>query len=111
MRKERPAAHGTQPGVLYGAPCGLPRGDVVLVTIFVALMWFMFHISGWIFALASFAFGIGGVAVLISGNTFNGVALLIMGFLVSPFDLPMLAVHFTAGMQKVNYKLRDFIAS
>ena len=92
-------------GKIFAAPL------VVLFTIFVAVMQFMFHISGWVFSLASFLLGVGGIAVIISGNTFNGVALLIMGFLVSPYGLPMLAVHFTAGMQKANYKLRDFIAS
>lgn len=84
---------------------------VVVLTIFVAFMQFSFHISGWVFAIASTLLGIGGIVTIVSGNTFNGVALLIMGFLVSPYGIPMLAVHFTAGMQKINYKLRDFITS
>ena len=84
---------------------------VVILTIFVAVMQFLFLISGWVFVIAGIFLGIGGVVMLIAGNTYNGTALLIMGFLVSPYGIPKLAVYFTAGMQKINYRLRDFITS
>ena len=84
---------------------------VVILTIFVAVMRFLFRISGWVFTLASFLLAAGGVVTLISGGTSNGLVLLIAGFLASPYGVPMLAVHLSAGMQKMNYALRDFITS
>ena len=84
---------------------------VVLLTVFVAVMKFLFHISGWVFGLVSFLLGICGIVFIISGNTTNGIIALVIAFLVSPYGLPMLAVHFTVGAQGLNYKLRDFIMS
>ena len=84
---------------------------VVILTIFVAVMQFVFHLSGWVFALVSSVLGLGGIITLFTGPTFNGVMLLIMAFLISPYGLPMLAVHIVAGMQGLNYTLRDYITS
>jgi len=72
-------------------------------------MQFLFHISGWVFGLVSGLLGIIGVVTLFTGTIFNGVALLVIAFLVSPYGIPMLAVHLTVGLQSINYALRDFI--
>lgn len=82
---------------------------VLILTLIVAFMQFLFHLSGWVFGLASGILGIIGVVTLFTGTVFNGVALLVIAFLVSPYGLPMLAVHLTAGLQRLNYALRDFI--
>ena len=84
---------------------------VVILTVFVTLMGVVFRLSGWVFALASSLLGLGGIITLFTGPTFNGVMLLIMAFLVSPYGLPMLAVHIVGGVQRINYTLRDFITS
>jgi len=82
---------------------------VVILTLVVAFMQFLFHISGWVFGLVSGLLGIIGVITLFTGTVFNGVALLVIAFLVSPYGIPMLAVHLTVGLQSINYALRDFI--
>jgi len=82
---------------------------VVILTLVVAFMQFLFHISGWVFGLVSGLLGIIGVVTLFTGTIFNGVALLVIAFLVSPYGIPMLAVHLTVGLQSINYALRDFI--
>ena len=84
---------------------------VVILSIFVAVMGFVFQLSGWVFAFASSILGLGGVITLFTGKTFNGVMLLIMAFLISPYGLPMLAVHIVGGIQRINYTLQDFITS
>ena len=84
---------------------------VVILTIFVAVMQFVFHLSGWVFALVSSLLGLIGVVTLFTGPVHNGIILLVLAFLVSPYGLPMLAVHIVAGMQGLNYTLRDFITS
>ncbi len=82
---------------------------VLILTLTVAFMQFLFHISGWVFGLASGILGLIGVVTLFTGTVFNGIALLVIAFIVSPYGLPMLAVHLTVGLQKLNYALRDFI--
>jgi len=84
---------------------------VAILTISVLAIQFFFQLSGWVFVLASSILVIGGVAMLFTGMTYNGIGCLILGFLVSPYGLPMLAVRLTAGMHRVNLKLRNFIAS
>ena len=84
---------------------------VVLLTVFVAVMSFIINLSGWVFGIASSLLGLGGIVVLFTGPTFNGVMLLVLAFLISPYGLPMLVVHFVGGMESINYRLRDFITS
>jgi len=84
---------------------------VVILTLVVAFMQFLFHISGWVFGLVSGLLGMIGVITLFTGPVFNGVALLVIAFLVSPYGIPMLAVHLVVGLQGINYALRDFITS
>lgn len=50
-----------------------------------------------------------GLAVLITYSVQNGIILLVIAFLVSPFGLPMLAVRLLGFLQDANYTLRDFI--
>jgi len=84
---------------------------VVILTIFVAVMGFVFQLSEWVFTIASTILGLGGIITLFTGPIFNGVMLLVMAFLISPYGLPMLAVHIVGGLESLNYTLRDFITS
>lgn len=49
------------------------------------------------------------VAVLFTYSVKNGIILLVIAFLLSPFGLPMLAVRVLGLLQDANYALRDFI--
>ena len=84
---------------------------VVILSIFVAVMGFVFQLSGWVFALASSLLGLIGAVTLFTGPIHNGVIILVLAFLISPYGLPMLAVHIVGGIQRINYTLQDFITS
>lgn len=82
---------------------------VVVLTILVAVMLFFFQLSGWIFLLASSILGFGGAALLFTGDTISGIAVLVMAFLVSPYGLPAIAAWLTGLLDSLNYSLKSFI--
>jgi len=83
---------------------------VVALTIITAFMKFTLFLSGWILCILSIITGLGGVITLINGNTYAGVGLLVMAFLVSPFGLPAVAEWFVGLLDDMNYSLKGFIA-
>ena len=82
---------------------------VAVLTVFVWVCVLMLHISALILGLAGTVVALLGLAVLITYSVKNGIILLVIAFLLSPFGLPMLAVRVLGLLQNVNYALRDFI--
>lgn len=82
---------------------------VVLLTVFVWLCALLLNLSAFAFGLAGTVVGLLGLAVLVTYSVQNGIILLAIAFLVSPFGLPMLAVRLLSFLQNANYTLRDFI--
>ena len=82
---------------------------VVLLTVFVWLCALLINLSAFVFGLAGMVVGFLGQAVLVTNSVQNGIILLVIAFLVSPFGLPMLAVRLLGFLQDANYTLRDFI--
>lgn len=82
---------------------------VVVLTVFVWVCVLMLHISALILGLAGTVVALLGLAVFVTYSVKNGIILLIIAFLLSPFGLPMLAVRVLGVVQDVNYALRDFI--
>lgn len=82
---------------------------VVLLTAFVWLCALLLNLSAFVFGLAGTMVGLLGLAVLVTYSVQNGIILLVIAFLVSPFGLPMLAVRLLGFLQDANYTLRDFI--
>lgn len=82
---------------------------VVLLTVFVWLCALLLNLSALAFGLAGTVVGLLGLAVLVTYSVQNGIILLVIAFLVSPFGLPMLAVRLLGFLQNANYTLRDFI--
>lgn len=82
---------------------------VVLLTVFVWLCALLLNLSAFAFGLAGTMVGLLGLAVLVTYSVQNGIILLVIAFLVSPFGLPMLAVRLLGFLQDANYTLRDFI--
>ena len=66
---------------------------VVLLTVFVWLCALLLNLSAFAFGLAGTVVGLLGLAVLVTYSVQNGIILLVIAFLVSPFGLPMLAVR------------------
>ena len=82
---------------------------IVVLTVFVWVCVLILHISALILVLAGTVVALLGLAVLITYSVKNGIILLVIAFLLSPFGLPMLAVRVLGLLQDVNYALRDFI--
>lgn len=82
---------------------------IVVLTVFVWVCVLILHISALILGLAGTVVALLGLAVLITYSVKNGIILLVIAFLLSPFGLPMLAVRVLGLLQDVNYVLRDFI--
>ena len=82
---------------------------VVLLTVFDWLCALLLNLSAFAFGLAGTVVGLLGLAVLVTYSVQNGIILLVIAFLVSPFGLPMLAVRLLGFLQNANYTLRDFI--
>ena len=82
---------------------------VMILTVFVWLCAVLLHISAFIFGLAGTVVGLLGLAVLVTYSVQNGIILLVIAFLISPLELPMLTVRVLGLLQDANYALRDFI--
>ncbi len=82
---------------------------IVVLTIFVWICSGLLYCSAWVFGLAGTVLGIFGVLALITHQVTNGIILLVMAFLVSPFGIPMAAAWLLGLLQNANYALRDFI--
>ena len=57
----------------------------------------------------SYALGLLGMAILILYSAVNGVIVLGVAFLISPYGLPMLAGWLVAKLHVLRYMLRDWI--
>lgn len=66
---------------------------IVVLTVFVWVCVLILHISALILGLAGTVVALLGLAVLITYSVKNGIILLAIAFLLSPFGLPMLAVR------------------
>lgn len=84
---------------------------LVVLTVFVWLCAMLLNLSAFVFGLAGTIIGILGLAVLFTYSVQNGLILLVIAFLVSPFGLPMLDARLLGLLQGAKYTLRDFIAS
>ena len=84
---------------------------VVGLTILGAVIQFFFMLSEWIFIIISSILGIGGAILLFSGDTYGGIGVLVIAFLVSPYGLPAIAEWIADLLDSLNYSLKCFITS
>lgn len=83
---------------------------VLALTITVAVLSFLLSLSAGVLSVLAFVLGGAGVLMLaVQGDMFNGIALLVMGFAISPFGLPALAGWLLDRLDDLNYALRSFI--
>ena len=62
---------------------------MLALTITVAVLSFLLSLSAGVLSVLAFVLGGAGVLMLaVQGDMFNGIALLVMGFAISPFGLP-----------------------
>ena len=86
---------------------------IVALTIAVPFMTFLFSLSEGICAVLSFIIAAGGVGIWATGTgtAFQGIVLIVMGFLLSPLGLHAVADWFIDRLDDLNGSLKDFITS
>lgn len=80
---------------------------IVVLTLFVWICSGLLYCSSFILGLAGTVLGILGVLVLLTGSFTNGIIVLVMAFLVSPFGIPMAAVWLIGKIQDFRYTIQD----
>ena len=65
------------------------------------------YISGLVLGLISMVVALLGVAVLITYSPQNGLILLVVAFLISPYGLPMAAIWLLGKVQDLQFTIQD----
>ena len=84
---------------------------ILVLTLFVWLCAGLVYISGLVLGLVSMVLGLLGVAVLITYSPQNGIILLVLAFLVSPYGLPLAAIWLLGKVQDLRYAIQDAVYS
>ena len=67
------------------------------------------YMSGLVLGLISMVIALLGVAVLITCSLQNGIILLVMAFLISPYGLPMAAIWLLGKVQDLKFAIQDLV--
>lgn len=81
-----------------------------IVTILAIVTWFfalLISLSAFVFSIAGTLLGICGVIIIFTTSVTNGIIVLVIAFLVSPFGLPMLAAWLLGQMQRLRHAIQD----
>ena len=84
---------------------------VVLLTVLVAVLLFLFSLSSFFLTAASVIVGLLGVGLFLLGYPVGAVAYLVIAFLLSPLGLQAAADFIIGKMDDLNLSLRQFITS
>ena len=82
---------------------------VVLLTLAIWICVGLVYVSGLVLGLISMVIALLGVAVLLTYSLQNGIILLVMAFLISPFGLPMAAIWLLGKVQDLKFAIQDLI--
>ena len=82
---------------------------VVVLTVFVPVITFLFCVAGALCGVASIGLTLLAIIALIAGQTTGGIVVFVLAFLVSPFGIPAIVDWLIEKMNALNYSLRDFI--
>lgn len=80
---------------------------IVVLTVFVRICSALLYCSAWVFGLAGTVLSIFGVLALVTHQVTNGIILLVMAFLVSPYGIPMAAAWLLGKIQDLRYAIQD----
>ncbi len=80
---------------------------ILMLTVFIWLCVGLVYISGLVLGFISMVFALLGVAVLITYSPQNGIILMILAFLISPFGLPKAAIWMLGKVQDLKYAIQD----
>ena len=82
---------------------------ILALTLFVWICVGIVYISGLVLGLISMVIALLGVAVLLTCSLQNGIILLVMAFLISPFGLPMAAIWLLGKVQDLKFAIQDLV--
>lgn len=95
---------------LFLLPLRILAAPVVLaLTLLVWVCTGLVYVSGHVLGLVSMVLGLLGAAVLITYSPKNGIILLVMAFLASPYGLPMAAFWLLGKVQSLKFAIQDLI--
>ena len=82
---------------------------VLLLTVTIWICVGLVYVSGLVLGLLSMVIALLGVAVLLSCSLQNGIILLVMAFLISPYGLPMAAIWLLGKVQDLKFAIQDLV--
>ena len=82
---------------------------VLLLTVAIWTCVGLVYVSGLVLGLLSMVIALLGVAVLVAYSPQNGLILLVIAFLISPFGLPKLAFWLLGQVQGLKYAIQDLV--
>lgn len=82
---------------------------ILALTLFVWICVGIVYISGLVLGLISMVIALLGVAVLVTYSPQNGLILLVIAFLISPFGLPKLAFWLLGKVQDLKFAIQDLV--
>lgn len=82
---------------------------ILSLTLFIWICVGIVYVSGLVLGLISMVVALLGVAVLITYSPQNGIILLVMAFLISPYGLPMTAIWLLSKVQNFQHLLQSII--
>lgn len=81
---------------------------VLLLTVAIWICVGLVYVSGLVLGLLSMVIALLGVAVLVTYSPQNGLILLVIAFLISPFGLPKLAFWLLGKVQDLKFAIQTF---
>ena len=82
---------------------------ILSLTMFVWICVWIVYVSGLVLGLISMVVALLGVAVLITYSLQNGIILLVIAFLISPYGLPMAAIWLLGKVQDLKFIIQDLV--
>ena len=82
---------------------------VLLLTLAIWICVGLVYVSGLVLGLLSMVIALLGVAVLVTYSPQNGLILLVIAFLISPFGLPKLAFWLLGKAQDLKFAIQDLV--
>ena len=82
---------------------------VLLLTLAIWICVGLVYVSGLVLGLISMVLALLGVAVLVTYSPQNGLILLVIAFLISPFGLPKLAFWLLGKVQDLKFAIQDLV--
>lgn len=82
---------------------------VVVLTVAIWMCVGIVYVCGLVLGLLSTVVALLGVAVMITYSLQNGIILLVIAFLISPYGLPMAAIWLLGKAQDLKFTIRDLV--